>query len=539
MHRVFYKDIVFYWYVSLYFVLALTALNFNYVEGDDASTILYHLMGRNVDIQAPYSPYHSGFDFILSLLPVNETILRVFSICVSYIFGFMSLYLLRVVVLRLIPKDNKLFWFILPFIIPEILFHSLLYNPTNVAFSFTLLSFIQLSNYLKNSKIGSLIFASILFGIGMPFRWSIVMIIFTFLSLIIIKFSEIKSSKKNLISIGLYLSLSAVFTIITLYVTGYTLLDFFNVFIWGKNYNDHAERSLLSLIATGAAFFTPGLFSLLVTGIYFFIKKYGLKMSLSLLLPLIPIIVLGFFPSYKFLIHILPLIIFLAYLAFISIKDIKILKYSILFLVFLPWLAGLQLEVNGISYGPGFCSKICIDQDQLSSNETNLDKRAGIKAIKPSLKGGLLMPTLEGPRPLYGYFSVLFLREWYTEIEKFYLERKHAISIVEKDPEKCILIQDRKTAYLQNDLYRLGYCSNSKFITTDSNIICRKFTNSNGKIIILYAVEDKSKILSSLDSLVENSRMKIIFRSSYSSLVNEVIKNKRYKCLGTYTATSR
>ena len=52
------------------------SLTFVYVEGDDAVSIAYHVLGRDSSIQPPYSPYHSLMDSFLSLLPPREPLLR-------------------------------------------------------------------------------------------------------------------------------------------------------------------------------------------------------------------------------------------------------------------------------------------------------------------------------------------------------------------------------------------------------------------------------------------------------------------------------
>ena len=79
----------YFFYVLLFFILALTALNFNYVEGDDASTILHHTLGRDSNLQPVYSPYHSMIDTMLSLVPSqNEGTLRYVSVIASFLSGF-------------------------------------------------------------------------------------------------------------------------------------------------------------------------------------------------------------------------------------------------------------------------------------------------------------------------------------------------------------------------------------------------------------------------------------------------------------------
>src|SRR4051812_34368102 len=79
-------------YCFLYLLLFFFTLNFNYVEGDDAATILYHLCGRNPEIQRPYAAYNSGMDFLLQYSGLSrEQDLRTFAISISFFSGLLVL----------------------------------------------------------------------------------------------------------------------------------------------------------------------------------------------------------------------------------------------------------------------------------------------------------------------------------------------------------------------------------------------------------------------------------------------------------------
>ena len=67
-----------FWVVIGCFALVyLVSLSFAYVEGDDASSIAYHLYGRDSSVQPPLQPlsFDDGHGFRLCL-PVNEPLLR-------------------------------------------------------------------------------------------------------------------------------------------------------------------------------------------------------------------------------------------------------------------------------------------------------------------------------------------------------------------------------------------------------------------------------------------------------------------------------
>ncbi len=56
------------------------ALTMEYVEGDDATSIVYHALGRNSDLQSPYAVYQAGADLLMRPLPASEPLLRISAI---------------------------------------------------------------------------------------------------------------------------------------------------------------------------------------------------------------------------------------------------------------------------------------------------------------------------------------------------------------------------------------------------------------------------------------------------------------------------
>jgi len=58
-----------------------------YIEGDDATSIAYHALGRIESLQPHYAGYQGMMDKVLILLPANEALLRTFSILFSAFFA--------------------------------------------------------------------------------------------------------------------------------------------------------------------------------------------------------------------------------------------------------------------------------------------------------------------------------------------------------------------------------------------------------------------------------------------------------------------
>ena len=78
------------WTIFVVAAFALVyALNqtFVYVEGDDATSIAFHALGRSADLQPPYASYNGMMDFLLGLLPASEPVVRVTAISLTMLGG--------------------------------------------------------------------------------------------------------------------------------------------------------------------------------------------------------------------------------------------------------------------------------------------------------------------------------------------------------------------------------------------------------------------------------------------------------------------
>ena len=525
----FWRDPVFWFYAALYALLYFTALNFNYVEGDDASTILYHLCGRDKYIQPPYAAYHSGLDFVLGFLPAEEPLLRRVAIWISFFSGFLVLYLSKVFLETLLQRSIIFFGMLLPFLIPDFLFHSLLINPTNIAYAFSLISLIFFIHYLRNKQTINLIAFIVAFALAIPFRWSILMFAPVFLGVAIFLHPELlkKTQLKVLVMLCVrticWVSAAVFLGLVFTWLTGYAPKQFIEVFLWGKTYTEENERSLLSLFAMGSPLLTPGVILLGLMGSIFFIsqksfadfKRTGLMVFAAV--SLAPYLVLGTAPALKFIVSLLPLGTLFLLFAFEAALKNPLLRFGVITVAILPWVIGLKINLEGTAYGPGFEIKNIRPSVDVTFNEKNTDQRISFSSIKLTIAGGLYMPTLEGPRPLYGYADVLFGRAWYNHIEDLFLERKAVFDKIVDHNYAVEYFQDRSTAYFQSDLYRFGFHTDMAFQKEDS-ISVRNFIRGQDtiKIKVIPAGPNRAGWIA---SYANETQHPLIFRSSYSSLV--------------------
>jgi hypothetical protein len=519
-------------YGVLFLLIAFLTLNFNYVEGDDASTIIHHALNRDGALQPPYSAYHSMFDTVMSLVPsTNETVLRVTGISLSFIFGFIILCLFaKILNQKIIDKEAKYFLFLLPFIVPDILFSSLLINPTNIAIGFILGGHVLFIKYLNTKKKTTLLLSIILFGFGASFRWITGFYIFVFFAeYIIANKHQIKSLFKPkqllealIIFVGFTLSI-----IFFIYLSGYTIFEMIEVYKNGTSYVQNVEISLIAKAIWGIPLFTPACIVLVLSGMIYLLKERKFMPILFLLISFIPYaITTGFNTSYKLIITLMiPLLLICLYGYMFLVKR---MRYIVLILVFLPWVMGVNVESNS-SWGPGFEIK---NKDEKNTDYQNFnpDKSAKLKKFSVVFGSGTAMPTPEGPRPLYGFASV-FLKDWYTFIEAFNKERNDAVVTAEKSGST--ILQDVNHSFISTKLLEKGYSTQDPFF----NVKERKFIKEKDTVVI-HVLSDKIQLFNAakMNARLGEGEKPIVIFSSYSNIITKMktLFPDRFSVRGAY-----
>lgn len=519
---------VYIFYCLLFVLLGIVSLNFNYVEGDDARTILYHVFGRDASFQPPYSPYHSMFDTVLSLMfTQNETTLRVFGIMISFL-SSLTVVVCIAKICETVFKDYKfqVSWFLLllPFVIPEMLFSGLIINPTNISFAIVLVSHLFLIQYFKESKLKYIVLAILIFGFGVSFRWSSGFYIFVLFGHFIFTNSD---SLKTLISVNRLKKSLLIFpffvlsVIVWVQVSGYSLVDIYDVFVHSSDYLEAKELSLLAVSATAISFVTPAVGVLLILGIVDCIKTKKFFPLALLSMSILPYFYLGLIPMYKYMITIvLPLVIVLAY-GFISIKR-KTLKYAVYAIIVVPWFIGLQIKSN-TAWGPGFEVR-AINNVKINTNNFNPDKSTSIKDVKVVIGSGMAMPTSEGPRPLFGFGKVI-LHDWNQFVTINNKERESAVNYAIEN--NCNILQDVNHSFITSKLCELNYVTKDRLNASNTFGVHRTFVKEKKKVSI-DIFENKKALFNSelMEAYLSNSNQVVIF-SSYTNIMTKL--KSKYK----------
>ncbi|MDO9276197.1 MAG: hypothetical protein Q7T92_11690 [Lutibacter sp.] len=444
-------------------------------------------------------------------------------------------------------KYKVYLYVLLPFIVPDIIFHSLIINSTYISFAFLLSSLIIFINFLKTNQIKFLLLSTLMFAISIPFRWTMLTALPLYMGLALY-YNPIQDYSKNkwwlFLKIIVANLVGVILAILFIDVTGYNLMDIYNTIVSTTGYLENSERSILSILATASAFLTPSLLFLIFLAIFKIIElnkkqpKFGLSMGSLLLLSISPFFLFGFFPSFKFLITLFPIILIVLSLGFDYLIPRKPLSIIFFILLVGPWIMGIQLDVKGTFSGPGFELNTEKIIDSNESLDNNPDKRIKIDKINFKFDSGFYLPMLEGPRPLYGYFYVLFADGWKNQIYLFTEEREKIFEYLIKN-KNLVYIQDRRTAFFQCDLFRKGLSTQTTYIKNGDSIY-RNFNNDD-ILINVNIIPDNVHKMEWIASYLKLTINPVIFRSSYSSEILKLYENNENKIevLGPFTAIKK
>ena len=151
------------------------SLTFVYVEGDDATSIAYHALGRVREVQPPYSAYQCMMDAFLGLLPSDEHLLRVTAMVLTGLAAPVLLFLIVMLAYEwagdAIRISRASAAFVVLLAAPELIYLGLVYTPALVA----LAAAVEAHLMVRRAAVATLWFwaSVVLFGAGAACRWDI------------------------------------------------------------------------------------------------------------------------------------------------------------------------------------------------------------------------------------------------------------------------------------------------------------------------------------------------------------------------------
>ncbi|PWH11793.1 MAG: hypothetical protein DDG60_16585 [Anaerolineae bacterium] len=479
---------------------------FVYIDGDDAASIAYHVMGRDPQVQPVYSPYHGMMDRLLSLLPASEPVLRhtafrltrLAGVCFAILLLLLTFDWLKQISIEHTAGHKALITLAFLLAVPELAYLSLTYSPTLIAMCLALAAHLLLRYCLRQTALPaartSLLYALtlVLFGLGVSFRWNVAAYALVILADVLIWPTEKPLSKnwRHAVTWGSLASLSAVLMVT---LSGYGLADFLAkvqtvqyVMNQAGSLGPQADVSLSEILLrsglTLTPLFTPGLIGLALLGLTHLMRtRHPLLLPVMAgLLSALPWLKSG---VPKFIITSLPPLVLLVGLGgwvlmqFAQRRNLNVILLMLSLVVLVsPWLVGVQLSRANAAWGPGFEMR-------------RFDEPTAESGVRVVLGPGAAFPTPEGVRALYGHGWVL-LGEWRNFTQKAATERQQVIETALR-LKLPIVVTHWAPEYYLNALYARGFQTSDPYdrLGVDGLFTERRFQHANGETVVVYYAE--------------------------------------------------
>lgn len=479
----------------LIYLLAFSrALTFTYIEGDDATSIAYHLLGRNPAVQPPYSIYQGMMDTVLGLLPASEPLIRYTAFGLSSLACIVFFVLLMELLFTWHPiTDNRTQFLLTAGLLlagPELIYMGLSFMPTLLAMCFLLgshllLRRLSLGTVTTSRARAQLALSLIFFGIGVAFRWNTIV----YGAVIVVDaFVAVSSNRRKkvlpaLLGWGLAaLGVSVAACLLSnLHTLDLSLAVARVSSVWSQM-GTETSNGLLSIVLILSPLLTPGLVLLAGIGLIHLIRRKNplwavVLIGLAGILPWLPT------GTPKNLITGLPGLFLCTAVGFDTIwnqtwlpKYRRAIRSALAVVLLGPWLLGLQVEKGDTAWGPGFEQK---PFDRLVSE--------GLR-VRPVLSSGSAFPTPEGPRPIYGYFDNL-LGGRFREFVRINASERQAVIDAAREQGLPLVVTNWSPDYYLDDLYARGYSTvDGVSHTADfaADIVHRRYTAEDQAPVDLY-----------------------------------------------------
>lgn len=485
------------------------ALTFVYIEGDDATTVVYHALGRNPELQLPYSPYHGMMDIFLRLFPADESIVRHAAMTISAISAVLFFVLLLRLIAEWLPEkinDGQIFWigFFLLLGSPEIFYFGLVYTPSITAMCFALAAHLLIRNgcksLLQSTAIDArsatfFLLSAALFGIGIACRWDIgvyLLVIITDLFWGVGLGAPPQSLKKNLAFTLLWAITAGAAVIAAIYFSGYGAEEIFTTLVLA-NREVTDTKSWFSIFGAFQTLITPAFLIFFAVGLRLFVRG-DWRLAVLSLIGMLPVVAYLFSREPKMILPALPGL-FLAAAAgagrlWFGNRESKYLRLKRVLIVCalaIPWFAGVRVYSDETVWGPGFeirdAKSSAGAQDSAGVVSSRIAERnVSIKNLKPALTAGFAVPTAEGSRPLGGHAFVLFGGAWRNLMNKLDDERRQTLA--RAVAEKLTVVHDGGNFLFVAKLLENGFqTTDSERIFESNEINERVFFNRLGETV--------------------------------------------------------
>lgn len=434
--------------IPVLFVLMATTTAFVYTEGDDAAIVAYHSQGRNGELQAPFSLYSFGYDVLLSVLPADESVLRIAVYVLNWISVALLLYSILRILARVIGHEVEVgFQLIVLLAWPFLFMHGCTVLP-NV----TAMALIMGAHYLlisqQRQNVPVVLVSGVLAGIAMAIRWDVAPYM-----LALVLYPKARLQVLNVVA--LFGASMAVF-LIMMSVAGYSVAAVIETVVQMRQYFVDARESVYAQVADMMAMMTPAFTVLLVIGAVSLARSKDYRVIvLAVLMMFFSVYMNSGLLYVKYSLLALPYLLIAAYRGYSVLRQRNNIRFNSAFVAVavIPWLIGVHVVASNTNWGPGY--EVNQIQYEYSADGVLPDDRMKISAVYPVFSAGFAVPTKDGVRPLYGYLHLMLgqYRNFSLTREK---EREAVVDAAINSLEN-VLVAENKTGYLVTVLNRRGY----------------------------------------------------------------------------------
>jgi len=481
--------------VCLLFLLCYaSSLTFEYVDGDDGTSIAYHSLGRDPAVLSPYAAYQPGLDLILALFPPEEPTLRHTAMTISALsaagFVLLTLILAWDFLPAVVPSQRLVLSLVTLLALPELFYFGLVYTPAVTGMcAMTAAHILARRGFSPDGRrlplqAGrfSLAFFLVLFGISIRFDLAVYLLVIL-ADLLIVKHVRPATVFRRhgwlIIGTGTVASSLLLFALLSLAGLDLSTLGASLAQIWEI---PKLVDGFPAFAATQQTLFSPATILLLVIAMIALIHSRDPRLLFAFAM----MIAIGLWPlwmSPKALIFFVPPIV-----SFVVLGAFKVNEWSrkhawtsplVLFvgiLLLAPWLLGLEATSGDAAWGPGFELR---PYDRPYSEESSLKLVVG---------AGAAVPTREGPRPLFGHLFVLAGGGWRHLVSSLAQERLGALTYAIRH-EMPVFITRGGAGMILADLSRLNirHVSAQQTIPGISKIRTWQVLTAEGRSLLVVA----------------------------------------------------
>jgi len=511
--------------ILIFGIVYACSLTFVYVEGDDATSIAFHALGRDASIQPPYGMYQGMMDIVLGVLPANEPLLRIVAVLLCSVGACCFVLLTLALVfdwLQDVPVERRgLVAVVLLLASPEFFYLGLVYIPNVIAMSFLLMAHLLLRRGRRNKSwpvpdtpggwwtIGLSLLA---FGFGAACRWGMavyggVIVADILLGQALPRASLPRACFRRRLAFGVTWGIGALLASTGAFrISGASTATIMQHLALGRDVAFDTSRfpvDLLNSVLYVQSLISPAFLVLVLTGLGVLLARRNLlviivMVGVTLILPWaprgVPKIMLAGVPG-------MAACLAVGWLAVWNLGGTRkrrawAVRLTLSGLLLGPWMIGIRVDDPNISWGPGFHMR---RYDQAADREPELPGAGRVQTkrrIWPVVGAGLALPGSEGPRPVGGHAAVLLGGGWRALNLDLDHERRRAISWALE--MGVPLLQDQGEGYAVSHLAEMGFTSTDPAakLRRDLEIgpVERTFRSPRGDMLLVLRCQDRSSL---------------------------------------------